>query len=347
MFLRSRAPMRIDFAGGWTDLIPFASQNPGAVVNAAINLHTYITLHAEDKINGIKVYSADFDSIIEISDVRRIKYDGKTDMIKAALHRMLAPTSTALTSTVLKRGVSLIIRSTAPAGGGLGSSGAMGVAMIGILSQYMEQELSSYEIADIANEIERGVGVCCGKQDHYASVFGGINFMQFYGEEVEMSKIKLNPNIQYELEKSLVLCYTGTSHSASKILKTVVDEYFKGNKDTIGALSNLRQIAKDMRAALLSDDLQPFGKLLDLNWQNQKCLHPSITTPQIDKLFNIAYSNGAIGGKACGAGGGGCLVFYCADDREHDVRKKLEESGAKILNVSFDFDGLQIWTMGA
>lgn len=340
MFLRSRAPMRIDFAGGWTDLIPFASQTPGAVVNAAINLHTYITLHAEDKLDGIKVYSANFDNIIEISDARRIKYDGKTDMIKAALHRMLASTSTAL-----KCGVSLMIRSTAPAGGGLGSSGAMGVAMIGILSQYMEQELSPYEIADIANEIERGVGVCCGKQDHYASVFGGINFMQFYGEEVEMSKIKLNSSIQYELEKSLVLCYTGTSHFASKILQNVVDEYFEGNRDTIGALSNLKYIAKDMKAALLADDLQSFGKLLDLNWQNQKRLHPSITTPQIDKLFNIAYSSGAIAGKACGAGGGGCLVFYCVNDREHDVRKKLEASGAKILNFSFDFDGLQIWSI--
>ena len=240
-------------------------------------------------------------------------------------------------------GLDLMVHSEAPPGGGLGSSGAMGVAFIGILSQYLGDRLSNYEIADVANEIERGIGVCCGKQDHYASVLGGINYMEFHDEEVEVSKLELDNDIQYELESRLCLCCTGRSRFAKEMLQRVVDAYFNGDEDTIEAIANLRLIASEMRDSLLSGDLEQFGKLLHRNWQNQKRLHPSVSTPQIDRLFDIAYSNGSIGGKACGAGGGGCLVFFCDPGKKPVVERKLRGAGAQTLNFSFDFSGLQTW----
>ncbi|HIC93760.1 MAG TPA: GHMP kinase, partial [Anaerolineae bacterium] len=113
---------------------------------------------------------------------------------------------------------------------------------------------------------------------------------------------------------------------------------------TVRALHRLKAIAVEMRDALLEGDLEAFGALLRENWENQKALHPSVTNPQIERLFAIALAEGAIGGKALGAGGGGCLLFYCRSDREHAVRQALAGAGAQPLSFHFDFKGLQVWT---
>lgn len=332
MLLRSRAPARIDFAGGYTDLIPFASKSAGAVLNAAINLYAYVTLQDLADDNSVNIHAIDFNRHIMIPDAGKVEYDGKFDLLKAALHHMSVP-----------GGLDLLVHSEAPPGGGLGSSAATGIAFVGILSQYMGDRLSNYEIADVANEIERKIGVCCGKQDHYASALGGINYMEFHDKEVEVSKLELDIDIQCELESRLCLCYTGRSRFAKEMLQKVVDAYFNGDVDTVKAIASLRLIASAMKNSLLSGDLELFGKLLHRNWQNQKRLHPSISNPQIDRLFDIAYSNGSIGGKACGAGGGGCLVFFCDPGKKLLVERKLRETGAKMLNFGFDFSGLQTW----
>ncbi|HIE30110.1 TPA: GHMP kinase, partial [Candidatus Poribacteria bacterium] len=152
------------------------------------------------------------------------------------------------------------------------------------------------------------------------------------------------PHILLELEKNLVLCYTGKSRLSSNIHQNVVDSYCQKDISTLEALRSLKQIAIDMKKALLKNDLCAFGELLSENWQNQKRLHHSVTNPQIDELFELALKNGALGGKACGAGGGGCLVFYCEPDKEHLVRKTLEKAGVKIIDFNFDFTGLQTWS---
>lgn len=335
MLLRSRAPTRIDFAGGYTDLIPFAVRRPGAVVNAAISLYTCVALQVSDELfhnRCVDVCAPDLNLHLRIPDVRKNSYDGKLDLVKAILCRM---------ST--HDGLSLQIYSDAPPGGGLGSSGAMGVALVGILSEYMGKRLSSREIADIASEVERGIGVCCGKQDHYASVAGGINYMEFHGEMVELSRLELGTDVLRDLERSLCLCYTGKSRFARSMLQNVLDAYLDGNRETAAALASLRRIALEMKRSLLSGDLQSFGELLGENWENQRRLHPSISNSQINGLFDIACSSGAISGKACGAGGGGCLVFFCEPDKAHSVRMELIEAGAQVFDFDFDFGGLQVW----
>ncbi len=350
MVVRSRAPVRIDFSGGWTDVALFTEGQVGAVVNAAINIYSYVTAkNTEDKKveskaygyrhskkvtnKAVKIYSADFDLYQEAEEIKKLEYNGNIDLAKAAVKK-----------SNIDFGVEIITRSNAPAGSGLGTSAAMGVSLIGALSKLNSSPLLPHEIAEEASAIERyELNILGGKQDQYASAVGGFNFMEFSGEDVKVSPINLSPHTLLELEKNLVLCYTGKSRLSSNIHQNVVDAYRKKDTGTLRALNDLKRIAVDMKNALLKDDLYAFGELLSENWENQKKLHHSVTNPQIDGLFELALKNGALGGKACGAGGGGCLVFYCESDKEHLVRKTLEEAGINIIDFNFDFTGLQTW----
>ena len=347
MLIRTRAPVRIDFAGGWSDVALFTEQAKGLVVNGAINRYAYATLRCERQIaqddsvelqrildKSIRIYSADFDTFIEADDVRQLEYDGNIDLVKAAVRRM----------SIQIGGFDLITQSTAPPGSGLGTSAAMGVALVGALGALKEATYLPYEYAELASTIERHeLGILGGKQDHYASALGGIHFMEFQDEEVKTSPLRVPAYIRYELEKNLVLCYTGQSRLSGNIHQNVKDAYESEEPSVREALETLKATAEATKTALMRGRLTEFGELLTENWNNQKKLHPSVTNEQIEHLFKVAMSNGAIGGKACGAGGGGCLLFYCEPTREHHVRQKLEEAGARIIDVNFDFEGLQMW----
>ena len=348
--MRAKAPVRVDFGGGWTDVALFTEESKGLVLNASIDIYSYVTVgklpdkevmtqsygykHKETIENkSIRIYSADFDIYEESEEVKNLEYNGNIDLAKAAIKQMN-----------IKGGLEIITRSNAPAGSGLGTSASMGVALIGALSAYTGLHPLPYEFAEKASLIERKeLDILGGKQDHYASALGGINFMEFMGEEVRVSKLQLSRDVICELEKNLVLCYTGKSRLSSDIHAKVREAYENKEPKTWQALRNLRSIASEMKNALFREDLTNFGKLLSENWENQKSLHPSVTNPQIDNIFEVAMTNGALGGKACGAGGGGCLLFYAQTDREHIVRKSLENLSIEIIDFNFEFDGLQTW----
>jgi D-glycero-alpha-D-manno-heptose-7-phosphate kinase len=343
IILRSRSPVRIDFSGGWTDVALFTGESKGLVVNATIDVYSYVTIkkllngdHEENlKNSAVRIYSADFDIYEEAIGIKQLEYNGNVDLAKAAIKHL-----------DISGGLEVITRSNAPAGSGLGTSASMGVALIGALSAFTGLTSLPYEIAEKASRIERQeLNILGGKQDHYASALGGINFMEFMGEDVKVSKIHISNDIIFELEKNLVLCYTGKSRLSGDIHAKVKEAYEKEDPKTRQALRNLRAIASEMKDALLKGDLTNFGKLLSENWENQKALHPSVTNPQIDAMFESAMESGALGGKACGAGGGGCLLFYAKPDCEHLVRKCLDKTDASIIDFNFDFNGLQMWTI--
>ena len=217
MLVRARAPVRIDFSGGWTDVALFAKEEPGAVVNVAINLHSYATVNrlpqqkletkeygykhfktVEDKT--VRIYSADFDIYEEAEEIKQLEYNGNIDLVKAVLKRMNIDCGLEITS-----GLEITTRSNAPAGSGLGTSAAMGVALIGALSRLSNKILLPYECAEQASAIERSeLGILGGKQDHYASSVGGISFMEFMEEEVRVSKLSLTESVQSEFKANLV-----------------------------------------------------------------------------------------------------------------------------------------------
>lgn len=345
MLIRSRAPVRVDFAGGWTDVALFAQDTPGKVVNVALNIYSYATIRTSEgapqsgrleetiEDSSVKIYSSDFDVYVEAEDIRKLEYDGNIDLVKAAIKRLN-----------VDGGFSLNTQSTAPPGSGLGTSASMGVSLIGALADYSGQYWLQYQVAELASAIEREeLGILGGKQDHYASAMGGVSFMEFHGEDVKASRLQISEDVMLELEKNLVICYTGKSRLSGDIHARVTGAFKSGEKETVSAIGEMKDIAEEMKNALFRESLDDFANLLNENWRNQKRLHPSVTNETIDGLFTLAMENGALGGKASGAGGGGCLLFYCRPETEYQVRRALESEKIKVLDFNFDLDGLRTW----
>jgi D-glycero-alpha-D-manno-heptose-7-phosphate kinase len=332
VILKSRAPVRLDFSGGWTDVPPFSEEVGGAVVSASINRYTYSTVKFLPN-KKIKLTSSDYNMVVEIDKPSLLKYDGNLDLIQAAIKRLQ-----------LKTGLELYIRSDAPPNSGMGTSASAGVCLIGTLNRMQSAKMTFHEIANLARQLEleelKNDG---GRQDQFSAAFGGINFMEFKDPQVLLSPLNLSDSTICELEKQLVLCYTGISRLSGNIISKVMGQYIKGNSKTVDALHALKKIAIDMKIALLNDEVDKFGILLDKNWENQKQLHESVTNPTVDKIFKLAKKNGAIGGKALGAGGGGCLLFFCEQNSEQKVRKVLREQNLQIIDFNFEFRGLQTW----
>ncbi len=337
MLLRSRAPVRVDFAGGWTDVALFAQDSPGFVVNAALNIYSYATIVCKERSGEtertINIYSSDFDLYVEAEDIRKLEYDGNIDLAKAAVKRM-----------GIDGGLTMITQSIAPPGSGLGTSASMGVALIAALARLSDQRMLRYEMAEMASLIERQeLGILGGKQDHYASALGNIHFMEFRGDEVKTSQLTLSRDTRLELEKNLLIVYTGKSRLSGDIHGKVTGAWRAGDPETTDAIDQLKRITVEMKEALLGGQLERFGRLMNENWRQQKRLHPSVTNTQIEKLFELAYAQGALGGKACGAGGGGCLVFCCRADSEHRVQRAMEAEGVRVIDFNFDDSGVQTW----
>lgn len=317
----------------------FAKDPPGAVVNAAANIFSYATLipgqEGTTSESGIHIYSSDYDTYVEAEDIRKLEYDGNLDLVKAAIRRL-----------GVEGGFRIITQSTAPAGSGLGTSASMGVALIGVLSKYAGESLLPYEVAEMASAIEREeLGIRGGKQDHYSSALGGFRFLEFVEDSVQQSPLEISFDTLLELEKNTVLCYTGKSRLSGDIHKNVADAYVSGDTKTKEAIDGLKRAAADMKIALLTGDLREYAALLDENWRLQKLLHPSVTNQQIDGLISLAKEKGALAGKACGAGGGGCLLFYCSYDAQHQVRKALEAAQVRIIDFQFEPHGLRTWSV--
>jgi D-glycero-alpha-D-manno-heptose-7-phosphate kinase len=332
MIIRSRAPVRIDLAGGWTDVPPFANREGGAVVNMTLNRYTYATLRTLAG-PGVRIQSADYKTYVEAETVRRLEYDGTLDLVKAALKRL-----------DINLGLELTTRADAPPGSGLGTSASLGVALVGVLNVLQAERLSAHEVAELATRLEvEELGIAGGKQDQLAAALGGINFLEFGDHPPISSPLPVSMGVINELEKRLVLCYSGTSRLSGDIIQRVQHAYTSGEPATCNALRTMRDIARRVKSALLAGRLNELGALLQENWSCQRALHPTVTNATVDRLFAVAEQHGALGGKACGAGGGGCIVFFCEADAERSLREALIQAGAHIIDFNIDRYGLQTW----
>jgi D-glycero-alpha-D-manno-heptose-7-phosphate kinase len=238
----------------------------------------------------------------------------------------------------------MITSSSAPPGSGLGTSASISVALLAALANLAGRHFLRYQLAELASEIERvDLGILGGKQDHYASAYGGISFMEFHGEEVRCCPLSLHRDTVLELQQNLVLAYTGKSRLSGNIHEKVTGAYNSGEKSTVDAIEGMKRIAHEVKDTLFEGDLDRFAALLSENWKCQKALHPSVTNEQIDEAFAAAMEAGAVGGKACGAGGGGCLLYYCRPDTKHRVRRALENLDIQIIEFQFDSHGVETW----
>ena len=335
MIIRSKAPLRLGFAGGGTDVSPYSDSRGGAVLNATINKYAYATL-VPRRDNKINITSLDYDIVANYKVDQKLVFDGEMDLAKGVIERF-------------KRnhdGFELYTRSDAPAGSGLGSSSTMVVSLIGAFKEWHQIPLGDYDIAYLAYEIERkDIGIKGGKQDQYAAAFGGFNFMEFEGEQVIINPLRIKPHITNELQSNMLLCYTGGTRLSARIIDSQVKNFVSGKKDTIEAMDLLKQNAIDMKKALLTGKLNEFGELMNFGWEQKKKMSDKISSPVIDVMYEEARKAGAIGGKISGAGGGGFMMIYCRFDRRHKVAERLEQLGGQIIDFQFEEQGVQTWRM--
>jgi D-glycero-alpha-D-manno-heptose-7-phosphate kinase len=292
MIITSKAPVRIDLAGGWTDVDVFAKGAGGAVLNATIDKYIVGKLHS-----------------------REGGEDGE--------------------------GISVSYTCELPAGSGLGTSSALNVVWLSLVKQRVKGMEDRKSIAGLAYELEAILGILGGKQDQYASAVGGISFMTF-GEKVEVESLDVAPEIVRQLEERLILCYTGKSRLSGNIHENVWGSYRHGDQGTVNALYGLRNTAYSMRYVLMNGQLGELANLMNKNWEYQKALDPSVTNDQIEQLFATAMNSGAIAGKACGAGGGGCVLFFAEPEHRGDVERAVESLGCRLIPFKFEFEGLQV-----
>ncbi len=335
MIIRSKAPLRISFAGGGTEVEPYLSERGGVVLSATIDRHAYGSLRLRDAPQ-ITVTSLDYDVVARYDLDEPLVYDGNLDLVKAAIRR--------LNRSNHDQGLDLFLHSDAPPGSGLGSSSALVVALIGLFRHWLHLPLTNYEIADLAYQIERvDLGIKGGKQDQYAATFGGFNFIEFHRDMTIVNPLRVPRDVLNELHYNLLLCYTGKTRLSARIIDTQVEGYVQRKEDVLRAMDELKRIATDLKNALLQGRLDDFGALLHDAWMNKKKMATQISTPQIDELYETAREHGALGGKISGAGGGGYMFFYCPFERRHIVAEQLERLGAQVVDFSFDLRGLQTW----
>lgn len=334
MLIRAKAPLRISFAGGGTDVPPFPEQEGGCVINATINKYAYGTLQPK-KNSRIKIESVDFGLSLDYRTDEKIIYDGKLDLVKAAIHKMAGFKS---------RGFNLFLHSDAPPGSGLGSSSTMIVTLVGLLKEFKNLPLTEYEIANLAFEIERKeLKIKGGLQDQYAATFGGFNFIEFSKDRVIVNPLKISQYTVNELEHNLLLCYTGKTRFSDHIIDDQVKRFEQKNEIALIGLRKQKELAVEMKNTLLQGKLGDFGRLLHQAWVFKKKMSEKISNPFIDRIYKTACDHGAVGGKITGAGGGGYMLFYCLFERKHRVVEALKRLGVTITDFSFENLGLQTW----
>ena len=307
MIIKSRAPVRVDFAGAWTDVPCFSEAFSGATVNAAIKLYV----------------EGELDAYEEEEEESPAGGGGSG-----------------------KAGLSVQYQSSIPAGSGLGTSATLNVVWLALVRrQPVTSTEDKMKIAALAYDIEKVLGIIGGKQDQYASAVGGINLFEF-GEEVRRVPVEMSAEQIAELEQRLVLCYTGKPRLSSNIHKNVWGNFRAGTRETMRALFRLRESAYEAKEYLESGELEGLGKLMTVQFEEAKRLDASTSNEQIEELFELARPM-ICGGKPCGAGGGGCLLFLGrTPEQARELAEELGKRGLTVIDLEFDFEGLQVETIG-
>ena len=320
------APVRLDLAGGWTDVPPFSEREGGVVVTAAIRLFARAEVLLGGR--GFRLVSEDLHDELEVSDSAGLVRDGRLDLLKAAL-RILPVGACTLTT-----------RSEAPAGSGLGSSGALDVALVAALSSARGESPDPVAIAETACHLEAvEAGIPGGRQDQFASAHGGFLRLDFRDPDAEVQRLKLDPAFAAELARRMLLCYTSASHFSGTTISRVMRAYEQGDRPVVAALHGLREVAESMVTALAAADFAAIGRLLSDNWIHQQALDPQMRTEEMARLEHAVTTAGALGGKAAGSGAGGCMFFLAPDDPA-GVIEAATACGVRLLPIRWALRGV-------
>ncbi len=340
MIIRSKAPLRIGLAGGGSDVSPYSDLYGGAILNATVNLYAYASIIPKND-GKIIIHAIDKQERLVYDSQQELPIDGQLDLLKGIYNRVVKNFTQEALSFELTTFVD------APPGSGMGTSSTLVTAVLGAFSEWLKLPLGEYDMAHLAYQIEReDLAMAGGKQDQYAATFGGVNFMEFYKDDkVIVNPLRIRSKVLNELAYNLVLFNTDTSRVSADIIKKQQNNVKQKNETSIQAMHNIKKQAVLMKEALLKEDLNRIGELLQFGYEFKKQMAQGIATPYMEELYQLALKAGATGGKISGAGGGGFMFFYCPENTRFNVIKALEEKGGKSQRYQFTEEGLTTWTI--
>ncbi len=340
MIYRSKAPLRIGLAGGGTDVSPYSDEFGGAILNATISLSAYASIEPIAG-NNIIVEALDRKEVQHFEMAPSLPLDGKLDVLKGVYNRIRA------TYGLPSAGFRLSTFVDAPAGSGLGTSSTLVVAIVGAFVEMLKLPMGEYDIAHFAYQVEReDLQMAGGKQDQYAATFGGVNFMEFSGnDQVIVNPLRIPTKYLHELAHNLVLYFTDTSRESDAIIKEQVKNVLEKKLESVNAMHRLKEQAYAMKEALLKGKLEDIGALLDVGFMQKRLMANQISNHRIEAIYNAAKKAGATGGKISGAGGGGFILFYCPANSRFAVIDALKTFGGAVRDYSFTKHGLTSWTI--
>ena len=329
--LIARAPLRLSLAGGGTDLEAYYAKYGGAVVSTTIDKYFYVILTFNDS-NHIQVSSSDYRTFYRHPLEGTPLWDGDLSLPKVIIDHFGVWT-----------GLSVFLASQVPPGTGLGSSSTVAVALIKAMSVLCNAPMTRQQIAELACEVEiEKLSMPIGKQDQYAAAFGGLNFIQFGPDGVVVEPLSLSPELGAELERRLMLFFTGRSRDSAQILGEQKRSSERNRAGVIDALHVIKNTALAIRNDLLRGDIDTLGDYLHESWIAKRQLASGITDPWIDQWYEVARESGARGGKIAGAGGGGFLLLYCEPQHQARVTEALESQGLHRMDFRFESGGAMV-----
>ena len=340
MKIRSKAPFRIGFAGGGTDVSPYSDNYGGAILNATISLYAYTTIIP--RTDGKIIFKAlDRGEILEFDSANKLPISGTLDLQIGVYNRVVKEFGLENLS------FELITTMDVSSGSGLGTSSTLVVSILGAFVEWFKLPLGEYDIAQLAYDIERvDLKMAGGKQDQYAATFGGVNFMEFHkGNKVIVNPLRIKEELLNELQFNLILYYTKTSRESAKIIETQANNAKTKREKPVQAMHLVKEQAFLMKEALLKEELHKIGEILSTGWENKKKMAEGITNKLIDNIYSTAIKAGATGGKISGAGGGGFMIFYSEESKRYKVLKALEKFDGQAKHYEFCKEGLITWTV--
>mgnify|MGYP000978300765 CR=1 FL=1 len=320
----ARSPLRISLGGGGTDLASYYQDYEGFLVAASIDKYVYVTT-IRPFTSGIFLKYSKIEHVNLVSEVEH-------PIIREALNMLLLKTPQ----------IELTTLADIPAGSGLGSSGSFTTALLKSLFTHYHRPLQQEELAEKACHIEiERLGEPIGKQDQYIAAYGGITSFTFQKNgKVNVKPLKIPMQTLLELEDHLLLFFTGFSREAGSILKDQNTRSLQNDQEMLNNLHYVKDLGYRCKEYLETGKIQSFGDLMHEHWEHKKKRSGGMSNPMIDKWYQLAMDNGAIGGKLVGAGGGGFLMFM-AKDRDK-LRQAMVNSGMEEVRFGFDFEGSKV-----
>ncbi|EHL19340.1 hypothetical protein HMPREF9628_01524 [Peptoanaerobacter stomatis] len=338
MLVRSKAPLRLGFAGGGTDIPEYSDVYGGSVLNATINMFAYCTL--EERVdNKITFFGLERNENQYYDIEENFEYNGILDLHKGVYERIINDYNGGR-----RIALSISTYSDAPSGSGLGSSSTMVVAIIKAFVEYLNLPLGEYDIANLAYEIERiDLKLSGGKQDQYSATFGGFNFIEFNkNNSVIVNPLRIKNWIINEFESSLVIYNTGIVRDSADVIDDQKNKIIN-EKKSVEAMHSLKSDAIKMKEFLLKGEIRNFAEVLGHSWMEKKKVSDRISNEVIDEVFDIAIKNGAYAGKVSGAGGGGFMMFICNPIKVPNIITQLKRFNGQVFRPQFVQYGTKGW----